>query len=375
MIKMKIYILETNLPGEDVKSGGEERFTEGLSENLSRRHEVVVLTNGSKSSEKIGNLCIKRIGKMNVPVIKYVYRVLVLMRELLKTENIDIIQSNISDTSNGIAGAVIKKIRGTKLITRVSGFGDPKDIGVFKRLIYRFIFRNSDVIVAINSNFMVKDIKKLYNKSRVIVLPHGIDTEIRMKSKSYPRRKKFRLLFVGRLVYFKNVGMLLASFKLLREKFDVSLDIIGNGPEERMLRKTAEDLGIKDNVNFLGEVSNEIVIDYMDKAHIFTFPSKREPRGLVLIEAMRSGLPVVAVNRGGPKDIIKPGRNGFLVEPEDAAGFSESVSRLLKDRNLYERISSNNVKDVYIFSWENVTKVWENVYGSLLGKKYLSISL
>jgi glycosyltransferase involved in cell wall biosynthesis len=364
---MKICILQTLLPSKSVRSGGEERFTLGLAENLSKRHEVVVLTKGDESKDVVrGNLTIRYVKCIKTRYLRFLYYFLKLVWGVLKVRDIDIIQAHISDGSNGLAGIVASKIRGKPLITRVSGFDPVPELGFFRRRILTTIFKHSDLIISINSNFMVDEIKKLWEKSSIAVMPHGINMDGKLRPKRFPGAGRKELLFVGRLVWFKNVDMLLRAMKIALKAADVRLTIIGTGPKERELKEIAAQLQLGKSVVFKGEMSHERVIDHMKKSDLFVFPSKNEPRGLVLIEAMLAGLPIIAVNRGGPKDIVKDGRNGYLVGPEDHEGMAGKITALLKDKKAYERMSRNNVEDVKRYGWEKVVKMWEGIYAKVL---------
>ena len=370
--RLSICILQTNLPSDRVKSGGEERVTKGLAEKLASRHDVTILTKGDSSLDISGEgLAIRHLRCTNVRFFRFFAHTLKLVRVLFGMKKVDIIQCNISDRSNGLAGMIVSKMRKVPLVTRVPGFDPPAEsLGRLHRWALKKIFESSALVVSINRDFLVGEIRRICPECRIVVLPHGIETSGKARPKKFPGKRAKRIVFVGRLVWFKNVGMLIRVVKMIKkESGRVSLEIVGRGPEERGLKELAKTLGVEGSVVFSGELDHDDVMQRMRNSDVFVFPSIREPRGLVLIEAMAAGLPIVAIARGGPKDIVKNGVNGFLVEPEDDKSMARRVSALLSDKALYERISENNVRDVRKYSWENVAREWEKAYFSAIQVK------
>lgn len=366
--KLRICILQTNLPSERVKSGGEERFTIGLAQSLAARHDVTIITRGEE--EKVvtrGRLTIRYVKSTSLRFVRFFAYTRRLVKELGKIGAVDILQCNISDRSNGLAGAFFCGRRNIPLVTRVPGFDPPAEkLSWPHRKALSWIFGRSALVVSINSDFLVGEIRSIRKDCRIAVLPHGIDL-VKMGRARKGAGKERGLLFVGRLVWFKNAGMLIRVMSMLKGKGVMArLCIIGTGPEEAKLKGMAKEYSVYDSIEFAGEVSNEEVSRRMGGSDVFVFPSKREPRGLVLIEAMAAGLPIVSVNRGGPKDIIAEGRNGFLVEPDDDGKMAERITSLLSDRKLYGRVSKNNVRDVGEYSWDKVCMKWEEAYFSVL---------
>jgi len=138
------------------------------------------------------------------------------------------------------------------------------------------------------------------------------------------------LLYVGRVAYEKNIDFLLEMTKLLIEKRpDVLLVVAGEGPAEASLHKLTKTLNIEKNVKFIGYLdrSKELNACYAS-ADIFVFSSKSETQGLVLLEAMAQGTPVVAIAELGTASILIEGK-GALIAPDNAQQFSEKVYHLL----------------------------------------------
>ena len=174
-------------------------------------------------------------------------------------------------------------------------------------------------------------------------------------------------LFVGRVAFEKSIDFLIeALFLARREVPNLVLLITGEGPAERALHRQAKALGLGEAVRFLGYLDRQRDLpDCYAAADCFVFASRTETQGLVLLEAMAMGLPVVALAAMGTRDILASGR-GCLVPDDDVAGFSAAMVRLLRDPVLHSRLSQE--ARVYALEWSDdrlATKL-ANLYDRLL---------
>ena len=137
-------------------------------------------------------------------------------------------------------------------------------------------------------------------------------------------------LFVGRVAHEKNIGFLLDAVDRARHACpDILLLVTGEGPAMADLRRQAVALGLGDAVRFLGYLDRQQELpDCYAAADVFVFASRTETQGLVLLEAMASGLPVVALAAMGTTDIVAPGR-GCFVPPDDPAAFAQVLAHFL----------------------------------------------
>jgi glycosyltransferase involved in cell wall biosynthesis len=158
------------------------------------------------------------------------------------------------------------------------------------------------------------------------------------------------LVFVGRVAFEKNIGFLLHAVAAVRETFpDVLLVIAGEGPALQHLQRQAAHLGIGDNVLFVGYLARGEALNSCYRAgNAFIFASRTETQGLVLLEAMALGVPVVSTAVMGTRDVLKDGE-GCLIAPDNAEGFVETVLRLLRDHTLRETLSRSAVQ--YVRQW------------------------
>jgi len=138
------------------------------------------------------------------------------------------------------------------------------------------------------------------------------------------------ILGVGRFERFKQFSVLLSAFKELTRHIDARLVLLGDGSRKRRLMRRAEASGVKEKVDFVGFVSNPY--KYMRRADVLAHSSQYEGFGLVLVEALACGTPVVATDcPGGPSDILDDGEYGELVDVGDARGLADAMARTLED--------------------------------------------
>ena len=154
------------------------------------------------------------------------------------------------------------------------------------------------------------------------ILPHG----------------KLRLISVGSLVPKKNQRLLIEIAATLKAiHLDFEFLILGDGPERPQLEEEIAVQGLTGLVHLLGNVND--VPFYLHQATLFIHPAIYEPFGLVLLEAMAAGLPVISLDGGGNRDIVVDGKNGFLIQENDAGLFVEKINYLLTHSNHYESMS------------------------------------
>jgi glycosyltransferase involved in cell wall biosynthesis len=199
-------------------------------------------------------------------------------------------------------------------------------------------YKRADLIIAnsmdtLEALFQYKIIKQS-QKTSIISNPLAIEDIIEKSKLAVPLAidKKSRLIIsIGRLVPMKNMNILIESFSIVREKFtDSKLIILGEGPEKIRLEKLAKELGIEKHVHFLGKVSNPY--PYLAKAEVFVLASENEGFGMAVAEALALGIPVVATNNSGPRDILLNGKIGNLVPIGSATLLADAIVQNLCQR-------------------------------------------
>ena len=173
-----------------------------------------------------------------------------------------------------------------------------------------------------------------------------------------------KLLFVSRLeMRQKGLDFLIRIADILfcqRGHTDWKLEIVGAGSGMQEVRKMIAEYGLENYVDLLGEKKN--VIDYYTKASVFLCTSRWEGFGMVVTEAMECGLPVVSFKTDGPSEIIRNGKNGYLVDNFNLEQFADAVERLMKDEKLRKEMSENASVRAKDFSVERVGEEWEKLF-------------
>ena len=225
-------------------------------------------------------------------------------------------------------------------------------------------------------------------RGQVEVIPCGTDTNnFRLTSKTHARTKlklgshEKVILYVGRFDERKGIETLVKACSLLKEKGvqNLKLLIIGgssedmpDGDERKRIENLVDQLGLKESTVFAGRIGHDVLPLYYTAADVCVIPSHYEPFGLVAIEAMACGVPVVASNVGGLKFTIIPEETGLLVEPKNIEAFANGIHRILCDelwvRKMRKQASANVNQR---FSWAGVTIQLSELYRHVLAQSIM----
>ncbi len=212
-------------------------------------------------------------------------------------------------------------------------------------------------------------------KDRFTVIPTGIDLEAYQIASGEQIRKKRHwekdivMISVGRLAPEKNWPLLLqAAALVLKDHPQFRLVLIGDGPERKSLEALAKELGIRKRVTFLGPIAFADIPDHMKAANLFGFASITETQGLATLEAMAAGLPVVAVDGSGTRDILKHGQQGYLVE-NNAEALAAGIKRLLSHPDRMNKFAEAAYKKAQSFNIELLTEKLLDVYEQAIRDK------
>jgi len=224
--------------------------------------------------------------------------------------------------------------------------------------------RNVNTVIS-NSENTQRKVRQIYGRESFIVNP-GVDSNLfdpeKIDINEYRTEKKC-LLAVGRLVTEKNFDFLIRAFKKVVSLYPgVILKIVGSGPEEGELHSLIESLALKEYVELLTSVPQEKLAKLYAACDLFVHPMKDETWGMVIIEAMAMGKPVVAIDSAGPKEIVIDGQTGYLVKPSLVA-FAEKINELLASPQEMRRMGKEGRKRVMDnFSWEKSAQRMEELF-------------
>ncbi len=234
-------------------------------------------------------------------------------------------------------------------------------------------FSNKCDALIIPAESRKRQLEKYGIYSRIKVIPNCIEPAIfnrlngkKIKDRYSISQEKKILIFVGRLAREKNIDFLITCFKEIHKEYkNIKLMLVGDGPEKNKIKNLIDRENLSGDVILTGEINNKDIKDYYGAADIFVSTSKTEVHPVVLLEAMASALPVVAVKSAGYEDTLSHGVDGLLCE-ENVKAFSGSVLSLLNDNLKREAISRHAKERARDFSVKNITGQIESIYLSLL---------
>ena len=236
-----------------------------------------------------------------------------------------------------------------------------------EKLKARFALNKANLITTV-SHDLSKHIKNYGIRNIFKVVPNTVNTKIFYPDANIEDKITKRLILVALFDPIKGISHLLESLAIIKNKRDdFVLDIIGDGTNRKQYMDFVVELGIKDKVNFKGLRPKKEVAKSMRNADIFVLPSLWENLPCVLIEAMASGLPIIATFVGGIPEIIDK-KIGLLVPPKDPKALSFAILYMLDNYKDYskEKIASYARKH---FSYESVGKQFNWIYSELLSRK------
>ena len=274
------------------------------------------------------------------------------LKNIVKKEKVELIVCHSASACYAVARIANKyKIPSLYVIRsliwdRINNNANPynKVTTFFYKHAEHYALKNMPYSIAI-SNYMRKMAIAEGAKPETAIVKHNfVDTE-----KFYPDKNKIKdidCLFIGRLSVEKGVSVLLKSLKMLSQKKKVVL--IGDGILSKSLKSQAKD--IQHDILFTGWIEHEELIQYIQRSKIVVVPSLSEPLGVVVIEAMACGVPVIGSNTGGIPDMIKHGYNGWLVKPNNPKSLANLIDRVLSQEDDLKEIIQAAIETANQFS-------------------------
>ncbi len=173
-----------------------------------------------------------------------------------------------------------------------------------------------------------------------VLIPDTIPNQQQARRQLQISEDKRIVLFIGNLLKRKGPDLLIDAIAELRETADLQVFIGGQGPESRSLIKKIRELNLAETIEMIGSVQPEDVLTWMAAADICVVPSRTEPFGLVAIEALAAGTPVIAAEVGGLIESIRPGYNGLLFPVNDAKSLATSLKSLITDSLMRQQMAA-----------------------------------
>ncbi len=266
----------------------------------------------------------------------------------------------------GISTLVIKALYGIPYIVSLRGADVP---GFIERQVhfYHFLARPLIHYIWKKAKYLITNsqgLKDLALKSagdiKIEVIANGVDADLYQPCKPIDNGTK-KILFVGRLSKQKGVHYLIDSIRILKEKRINSfhLEIIGDGPDKVKLEEKVANGQLEEQISLSGWVDKKAIYKKYQEASIFAFPSLSEGMPNVVLEAMASGLPILATRIAGNEELVRDGENGYLVGVKDSQALADRLIELLHETDRLIEMGKMSRKIAYEeYSWSHVVDLY-----------------
>lgn len=238
----------------------------------------------------------------------------------------DIVHGHFTDIG-AIAASECKNMGIPCVVTEHSSSMNLDKLSAYTRFMAKRAYGNADRLIAVSEKLKHR-IEEHFNKTAEII-PNVVDVESIKFNKSIPKRKSEKIVFVstGSLLTRKGHDLLVSSFASL-PKGIAELIIVGEGPEKENLQRQISSLGLEDSIKLVGLKTRVEISEIYSKADCFVLASRRETFGVVYIEAMLAGLPVIATRCGGPEDFVNES-NGILIDTDNEQQLAEALNMMI----------------------------------------------
>jgi len=377
---MKILMLSWEYPPRVV--GGISRVVHDLSHRLIKDgHDVTVVTYRDGDVPYFENddgVMVHRVDNFMISsnnfidwVMQLNFNMIARAGEIIAKEgNFDVIHAH--DWLVAYAAKTLKHAYSTPMIATIHATEAGRNSGIrgetqkyINDTEWMLTYEASEVIV--NSNYMKNELQRLFGLpfEKINVVPNGVNLNLfNGVDRDYDFRRQYAMdnekiiLFMGRLVYEKGIQHLISAMpKVLANYHDAKLVIAGKGGMIDELRNQVNSLGIADKVYFTGYLSSKNVQKMYKCADIAVFPSTYEPFGIVALEGMLSGAPVVVSDIGGLNEIVDHGVNGMKSYAGNPNSLADSILTLLFDHKLCDTIAKNAKNKVKTeYNWNKIAQ-------------------
>jgi glycosyltransferase involved in cell wall biosynthesis len=325
---------------------------------------------------------------MPYPVIRFikpmsqVWGLGTLRRSLLRAHDersFDVVQS-FSSYPTGFACLAARQRMGVPLVVTSQG-GDLAKGSRFETrpLIMQRIaetLRTADAVTAI-SQYMRQRALAIEPgcEGHLVDIPNGVDcaeyaTVVGGEAEVPSTGQRRFLLFMGRLHYRKAVDILIRAFQQVADRIDdVDLVIAGEGTEMVLLRDMADTAGLNPRVHFLGTVTGDRKLWLLQNALCLVAPTRTwEGLPVVVLEAMAAGLPILGTRVGGIVDLVEPGENGLLVDPQDAKQLADALVTMSSDDETRRRMAARSSEKAQSYDWQVVATRYLDLFAELIAR-------
>lgn len=230
-------------------------------------------------------------------------------------------------------------------------------VGTIFESLYSLFYRNTPIVTISKSSR--DDLVSMFPSKNIHIVYPGCSFPVVSKIPNKP--SVLMLVFIARLSRAKGVEDAITTVKILKDKgVESRLNIVGRGPKEYVeyLKKYTSECGISDSVTLCGFVTEHEKVKIIDKSHFLIAPSLKEGWGLTVHEVGARGVPTIAYNVSGLKEVVQNGHNGVLVKSNTPEAIANSCIDLFQNKEKYTLLQKGAIEERQKFSWENTNKAF-----------------
>jgi glycosyltransferase involved in cell wall biosynthesis len=351
--------------------GGSETIIRQFAEHLSEKHKVTILTGKSQSTPSQENIkdapyevltvpfwprfslknnlaskIIPRLDPYKTESLSFYYNIKLRPKIKERIKKMDVLSTHYRLDSRLFSNLAFK-------------YGVPSVFHILGSAYSNEFFNKDKSTLYVATDILTKNnLNSKHDINIENVVTPGIPSDVLLKNRENMDPNKKNLLFVGRLQPSKGLFELIEIFKRLSESMDdVNLTIIGDGDIKHDLMETVKKYGLDKKTIFKGAVAYENLFDYYFNSDLFVFPSKKETFGMVALEAMACGMPVIASDIPSLKEAT--GGRAIFVSSDDIDGWVNNIKKLLSDTNSMKKLSEKGREWAGNFTWEKKAEEYE----------------
>ena len=364
--------------------GGLGRHVFHLSRALSSKGigvQVLTFTDGSSPSEEtVDGVRVMRVNPYSLRYPDFTSWIhglnLLMVERVVKLREFDLI--HVHDWLTATSGIALKHVMRKPLVATIHSTELGRRGGSLKNEHERHIHEIEWLLsyeawrVICCSRYMVNEVSRFLGcpPNKIFQIPNGYAPDsfpkpAPLNRRDYARDDERIVLYVGRLVYEKGPHLLLEAAGKLR-RGDLKFIFVGDGSMKPYLVDLSVRLGISDKIYFLGHVPDDVLHALYRLATVAIFPSLYEPFGIVALEAMGLGVPVIVSAVGGLDEIVQHGHNGLKFHPGSPSALAETINMLVDNPELCRRLAMNAREGLGAFTWEKVADETIKLYELVL---------
>lgn len=342
-------------------------------------HEIHFISSSMpfRLNKVYGNIYYHEVGVNQYSVFQYPPYDLALaskIAEVTKREQLDVLHAHYA-VPHAVCAVLAKQMVGGKLkiVTTLHGT-DITVLGYDPSLsdMIKFGIEQSDVVTAV-SNALVKQTYELLDVQKPIQTVYNfVDERVYHKKNANHLKKEYGIdenekviIHVSNFRKVKRVPDVVCAFSLVRKHLPAKLLLVGDGPEMTVVSRLVTELGLSDDVRFLGK--QDKLDELYSISDVKMLLSEKESFGLVLLEAMACGVPCIGTTIGGIPEVIEDGKTGFLCELGNVEEVANKALRILTDKHLHMYMAKQAVQTVYQkFYSGQIVEQYEDIYFSLV---------